>query len=419
MTTRKPSIHPREERLKKNWAEKNDCIMSIEEAQYSYDTSKREKEFIENQFPTPSEKERYKEYRKEWYRRAKEFDPGPAPLAVTCELVSTCNLACKMCYTVTEEFQRSVIGAQRMLPWDIVKSVIDECAELKVPSMLFSWRGESLMYRSKDAEKTIDFGDVLLYARKKGILEITSLTNGHMLDRKMAEKIIRAEPNWISFSVDGLEQAYNQIRTPKRSQEGFNGFTHVIQNIKNLARLRNEAGKTKPQIRVNTVYPAISEDPGAYYEFMKDIGVDWITTNELMDMRGEDVPEEDIMEDWACQYPFQRMTISANGILLPCTGAHNEEAPLVLGRYKNSRMKTVTTGDGESQTIDTVELSIKEAWHLKKLEQIRRLHKEGKRKNINPGCRYCRHGVKKNGAQWIPESWDMKTMEWKGRSWRT
>ncbi|NWH04975.1 radical SAM/SPASM domain-containing protein [Desulfobacter latus] len=419
MTTNQPAIHPREEGFKKNWTDKKDGIMSVEEAQYSYDTSQREQKFIESQFPTAEEKERYSKYRKEWYRRAKEFDPGPAPLAVTCELVSTCNLACKMCYTVTEEFQRSVIGAQRMLPWKIVKAVIDECAELGVPSMLFSWRGESLMYRSRDGEKNVDFGDVLLYARKKGILEITSLTNGHMLNKKLAEKIIRAEPNWISFSVDGLEQAYNKIRIPKKKQQDFNGFTHVIQNIKTLIRLRNEAGKTRPQIRVNAVYPAIAEDPKAYYEFMKAIGVDWITINELMDMRGEDVPEESIMENWACQYPFQRLTISANGILLPCTGAHNEEPPLIIGRYRNSSNKQVVSENGKTRTIKETEKSIVEAWTSEKTNLIRKLHKEGKRKKINPGCKYCRHGVQKKGAQWVPKEWDMETMEWKGTMWRT
>ena len=54
------------------------------------------------------DKETYKLYRSEWYRRAKEFDPGPAPLAVVCELVSTCNLGCSMCYTITDEFKSKV-----------------------------------------------------------------------------------------------------------------------------------------------------------------------------------------------------------------------------------------------------------------------------------------------------------------------
>ena len=52
------------------------------------------KKFYDNIVESYSEEEKkkYLFYRSEWYRRAKQFDYGKAPLAVTCELVSTCNL---------------------------------------------------------------------------------------------------------------------------------------------------------------------------------------------------------------------------------------------------------------------------------------------------------------------------------------
>ena len=72
-----------------------------------------------------------------------------------------------MCYTITEEFQ-GVVGATRMLPWNIVKKVIDEASELGVYSMLFSWRGESTLYRVKDEDgNTKSFADVIRYANEK------------------------------------------------------------------------------------------------------------------------------------------------------------------------------------------------------------------------------------------------------------
>ena len=62
-----------------------------------------------------------------------------------------------------KKFQNSVIGAQRMMPWPVVKSIIDECAELGIPSMLFSWRGESTLYRFKEKDgNIIRFSDVRL-----------------------------------------------------------------------------------------------------------------------------------------------------------------------------------------------------------------------------------------------------------------
>ena len=63
-------------------------------------------------------------------------------------------------------------------------------------------------------------------------------------------------------------------------------------------------------------------------------GVNWVTVNEILDFRFETVPDEEVKPEWACSYPFQRLTVSANGTILPCTGAHNEEEGLTLGRYK-------------------------------------------------------------------------------------
>ena len=50
-----------------------------------------------------------------------------------------------------------------------------------------------------------------------------------------------------------------------------------------------------------------------------------ITVNEIFDYRHTSAPDELIRKNWYCQYPFQRLTVSANGIIVPCTGAVNEE----------------------------------------------------------------------------------------------
>ena len=165
-------LYPREESEKNKWDKYNDLV-TVNESQYSFGDDELQKKFYNNIIDgyTKEEKEKYLFYRSEWYRRAKQFDHGSAPLAVTCELVSTCNLGCSMCYTITEEFQDSVVGATRMLPWNIVKRVIDEASELGVYSMLFSWRGESTLYRVKDNDgNTKTFADVIKYANEKKIM---------------------------------------------------------------------------------------------------------------------------------------------------------------------------------------------------------------------------------------------------------
>ena len=157
----------------------------IHQVQYMLEDPEREEAFIRNQHPTKDEYERYKWYRNEWHRRPKETDPGDFPLAVCCELVSSCNLSCSMCYTISDDFENAITGAQRMMPWPFVKNIIDEAAELGVPSMLFSWRGEPTLYRWKiEGGTVITFPDVIAYARQAGILEITAITHGQLMDKE-------------------------------------------------------------------------------------------------------------------------------------------------------------------------------------------------------------------------------------------
>ncbi|MCB9831682.1 MAG: hypothetical protein H6807_04335 [Planctomycetes bacterium] len=412
------AIRPREEDLKRQWEGVSERV-PVNATQFSFDSRAREEAFVAAQFPGADEQRRYRAYRAEWYRRAKEMDPGAQPLAVTCELVSTCNLECSMCYTMTEEFQEAAVGAQRMLPWPIVRAVIDECAALGVPSMLFSWRGESTMYRGRDEDgRVVRFADVLAYAREKGILEISSLSHGQLLDDEMIAAIVAAEPSWLSFSIDGMGETYNRIRTPRNKKAGdYDAFAVVTGNIRRLVAARDAAGKTRPQIRSNSIYPAIARDPEAYRRLLEEAGVGWVTINELMDFREDDLPVEARIEDWACQYPFQRLTVSANGALIPCTGAHNEEDDLVIGRYPGSAEKRVRGEDGAWRLVETEELSIAAAWKSAKLERVRDLHRANRRCELR-GCDYCRHGARKNGVDWIPDDWNMDTMEWEGGAWR-
>ena len=90
MNTKIPNIFFKEEELEDLYQNNSEKIrVPTNQTQYSFETKENLQKFIDNQFPTKLEKSKYKEYRNEWHRRAKNFDPGPAPLAVCIELVST------------------------------------------------------------------------------------------------------------------------------------------------------------------------------------------------------------------------------------------------------------------------------------------------------------------------------------------
>ncbi len=414
-------LYPREEFEKNKWDKYNDLV-TVNESQYSFGDDALQKDFSNSIVANYSDeqKEKYKFYRSEWYRRAKQFDHGSAPLAVTCELVSTCNLGCSMCYTITEEFQDSVVGATRMLPWTIVKKVIDEASELGVYSMLFSWRGESTLYRVKDNDGNIKtFADVVKYANEKNILETSCLTHGQLIDEKLAEVLVNSKLSWINYSIDGLENEYNKIRTPrnKKKDKSYNAFKVVTESIKTLTKVKKKLNSKTPQLRTNSIFPSIYKNPKEFADFMYSIGVNWVTVNEILDFRFDEVAQEEVKDNWACSYPFQRLTVSANGTILPCTGAHNEEEGLVLGRYYGAPIKKVIKNYRKHE-LDYKEMNLKEAWDSKKLNEIRFLHQNNRRCEINPGCQNCRHGMKKEGVTYVPDEWNIETMKWENHTWR-
>ena len=392
--------------------------MKFDESTFHYSSEEKEQRFINAQFVTEEERQTYQTYREEWHRRADELDAGDKPLAVICELVSSCNLHCEMCYTITPEFQETVVGSQRMMPWSQVVKIIDECAEIGVYSMLFSWRGESTMYRVKGPDgKPRDFADALAYAREKGILEVTSLTNGRLMTEELIKKIVDAQPNWISFSVDGLGKTYDKVREQVKTDKGQNPFELLIKNIKMLVEERNCRGLVKPQIRSNTIFPAIAENPEKYRELMEEIGVGMVTVNAILDYRGTEMSEDDILDNWFCQYPFQRLVISANGTIMACPGAHNEEEEVAIGLYPGGTKKTVKL-NGLDKVIEQPEMTLRKAWHSEKINRVRYLHAQNRRKDIW-ACKHCRHGAKKYGAKWIPKEWNMDEMKWEdGRKFR-
>lgn len=276
------------------------------------------------------------------------------------------------------------------------------------------------MYRVKDQKGDVKtFVDVLNYARKKNILEVTCLTHGQLIDKEMAKKIVKAEPNWINFSIDGLQKEYNKIRTPrnKKNDLNYNAFEVVVNNIKQLVSIRNKLGKKRPQIRTNCIFPSIYKNANEYKDFMYSIGVDWVTVNEILDFRDGDVLESELKETWSCQYPFQRLTVSANGVIMPCTGSHNEESGLTLGRYIGSPKKIIIK-NFKKEEIKLKEMSLKEAWNCEKLNSIRKKHKENKWREIKNGCRNCRHAMKKNGVTYVPKEWNIEKMKWENHTWR-
>ena len=197
-----------------------------------------------------------------WYMGPENRVVAPFPLHVDLESASTCNMNCPMCY-------RDMLDETGQMDVDLFKKGIDECAQNKVFSVRLSWRGETLTHpRIKE---------MIAYATER-IPNVSFLTNAFFLEEDITDCLINCGVSYVAVSFDGIGETYEKIRHPAKFQE----------NYMRLARFkvkRKKAGSKTPQIRLCTIWPAIKDDPDAYYNTMKEVS-DYIVCNPYINFKG-------------------------------------------------------------------------------------------------------------------------------------
>lgn len=295
--------------------------------------------------------EAYATYRRNWEEFPKQGHVADYPLLVDLEMASRCNLTCPMCPTITDEFiQKRVAPFKKgLLDYKLVMRIIDEIAG-KVPALRLSWVGEPTLH-----PKLVD---AVRYAKQKGIREISFLTNGTKLQLGYFVKLAEAGIDWITVSVDGMDETYNRIRRPLR-------FSDTLEKLRAIHAWKQANGLEKPVIKIQGVWPAIRENPERFYNTFSPI-VDLIAFNPLIDYLHKD---SDIayQEGFFCPQYYQRVVISSNGKAAMCSNDDHVE---------------VVVGDAHVQ-------SIHEIWHGAELDALRRLHREPNGFKKVPPCARC------------------------------
>ncbi|MGE0494709.1 MAG: radical SAM protein [Vulcanimicrobiota bacterium] len=150
--------------------------------------------------------------------------------SVKIKLTSKCNLRCQMCkYWKTRT--ETALSTEQWL------SVIEQLAEMGCRKIHFS--GGEVFLRN-------DFLDMVERGSELG-LKINMTTNGTLLNRDRARRLIRARPNSISLSLDGPSAGvHDKIR-------GLPGsFRRTCRTIRKLGDYGQRYGRT-PKIRINFV----------------------------------------------------------------------------------------------------------------------------------------------------------------------
>lgn len=280
--------------------------------------------------------EEYCKYRKLWYELPNQTEVSTYPLHVDLELSSVCNLHCPMC------FNRKMNNAERnkagFMDVGLFKKIVDEVSG-HVCSIRLSLRGESTLHPH--------LIECLAYAKQKKILEVSMLTNGSKLTDQMIRDIVDNGIDWITISIDGVGDMYSSIRAPLTTEY----ITDVLLRIKNY---KHKKCVVKPAIKVQSIWPAIRENPTQYYQMMAPLS-DLVAFNPLIDyLRNDDVGDIIYEDNFICPQPYQRFVVLYDGSVTTCTNDEHQENVI---------------GDAFKQTIYNI-------WHGTALQELRECHKE-------------------------------------------
>jgi radical SAM protein with 4Fe4S-binding SPASM domain len=299
---------------------------------------------------------RFYVYRYRFNAYPAKFRIGKYPLDVIAEASNTCNLRCSMCFQ--SDLALSVLKTTEvpLMAMDTFKKVVDECARHRIPALKLSWRGESMLNKH--------FTEMIRYAKARGILEVTSLTNGTLMDERICREIVDAKLDQLIISIDGFtKETYEKIRIGA-------DYDAVLSNLKNLIDIKGKS--RKPFIRLQYTESQINRhETAVFYEYWKN-RIDEVSISYCQDFGSpqKNNPNNVPIYQYCCQQPFQRLVVMTDGTVCIC-------ATDVVGSISIGNVR---------------DMSLKDLWNCRKINEVRQLHKTGKY-YLNSMCRICAHNV--------------------------
>jgi MoaA/NifB/PqqE/SkfB family radical SAM enzyme len=187
------------------------------------------------------------------------------PDIVQIESTNLCNAKCVFC--PRDEMERR----QGVMSMELFQKVVDECASLGITHVRVHNYGEPFLDK-RLVEK-------VRYAKARGIAEVGMISNGSLITEPVARAMVEAGLDAINISVDaGNKASFERTRVHLK-------YDTVVNNIRTLARIRNEQGRRRPRLILSFVR---QDDPADEEAFMREWGdvADKIHVTELHNWAG-------------------------------------------------------------------------------------------------------------------------------------
>ena len=319
--------------------------------------------------------QKFVNYRKTW-DAANNFETvTDFPLFLHVDMNQVCNYRCPHCIIAYKD-EVDAYYEGKYLNFEDFKKIVDEGSEHGCPSI--SPQGNNEPFLIKDLHKYIN------YAYKKGFIDIMLNNNASALTRRRSQEALGSGLTRMRFSLDAFTQeTYSKVRV------GSLPLKKVIKNIDEFLELKEKGNYKLPITGVSFVKMKQNEhELDDFINFWKNkvdmVSIQTFTppTQNLDKYKKfyatDQLMESEAITEFKCVQPFQRVVIS-NQTIAPCCVNFNKD--ITIGKLG----------------VDTIH----EAWHSKKMNEIRNLHKEGKF-YLDKTCKDCVNLIFPNNK--IPEA---------------
>jgi radical SAM protein with 4Fe4S-binding SPASM domain len=187
-----------------------------------------------------------------------------------------CNLRCRMCLV---RYAPAIGKREGALSYEQYLALVDGLPALR--RLTLQGLGEPLL--------SPHLLDMVRYAAERGI-EVGFNSNGTLLNRAIAERLVEIGCGWLHVSLDGATpETYEDVRhgTDMRPHPGQ--FDRVVANLRGLVAARGEGARPRVQIVFVAMRRNLGELP-RLVELAADIGVDSIWVQNLSHDFGDTDP---------------------------------------------------------------------------------------------------------------------------------
>lgn len=278
------------------------------------------------------------------------------PNRITVELTNQCNLSCTFCPRQDVPME---IGHMDLA---LYRKIIDEAAEHLPIKLVIFFRGESLLHPR--------FFECVEYAKERGIGPIQFASNGYALDDAAADKLLKTGVDFISFSLDTLNQ---QVYKKTRKYGDLSTCVEHVIHLSEKCRDRKKQGLPVPTIQISTIETEdYIDEQQAFIDFWKQYA-DIIRVYYEHDDNGR------------FRNPNVRQKLPEMAGRLPCRKVFTD-----LLIYWNGDLALCNYDWRGELFLNVNEMSIQEAWHSKQYERIRKIQNSGALQDASI-CRECEH----------------------------